>query len=90
MATKRHTCFTVICDVCGGEHENDYSGTILHHEDPEHAAEDARDHDWAATENAERAVCPAGDEAHDAAYTEVWTEYEAQEAARNATALESR
>lgn len=84
MTTRQHTCFTVICDVCGDEHENDESGAALHYEDREHAAEDARDHDWAATEDAVRAVCPAGDEAHDAAFTEVWTEHKAQETARTA------
>jgi len=89
MPTKQYTCFTVTCDVCGTEHENDYSGCILHHDDPEHAAEDARDHDWAATEDAERAVCPAEDDAHRAAHAEVLTAYEAQEAAHR-TATETR
>jgi hypothetical protein len=88
MATKRHTCFTVTCDICGAEHENDESGCILHYDDPEHAAEDARDHDWAATEDAMRAVCPADDDAHLAAYAEVLAASEAEDAARTITAQE--
>lgn len=86
MSAKQHTCFTVVCDICGVEHESPYVGMFLHRDDPEHAAEDVRDYDWAATENAERAVCPADDDAHRAAHAEVMAESEAQDAARTPAA----
>ena len=41
MATKQHTCFTVVCDICGDEYQGSHDG-VPHFDDPEYAAYVAR------------------------------------------------